>query len=82
MHGIGKASADAALQQPSSLWLHSWSICRMEKVISDLVQRIPEEPLQITLFTITQQVTCRETLYVLVEKVGLYNMLQHLGPGT
>ncbi|KAK9836770.1 hypothetical protein WJX74_007730 [Apatococcus lobatus] len=41
----------------------------MEHLVSDLLENISKEPLQITLFTITQQVTQREALYMLVEKI-------------
>lgn len=42
----------------------------MQKPLSELLDSIIEEPLQITLFAVTQQITCREALYRLVEKVG------------
>ena len=42
----------------------------MDKTVSDLMDRILDEPMQVILFTITQHVTCRDALYSLVEKVG------------
>lgn len=50
----------------------------MDKPLSELLDRIVEEPLQITLFTITQRITCREALYRLVEKVGECSLTQLL----
>ena len=42
----------------------------MEQQVREIVDHVTEEPMQVTLFSIIQQVTNSHALYLLVEKVG------------